>query len=116
MFTATKGAKKSRNRRRIAHARRDPRHRRLMCEALEDRTLLSVAAPAPLNVALISDAVAQAQQVRDAAANGTIAIVYHSDTMTTMGLDNLLASVSAAHNGAPHWAPGDCGPRQPWRS
>ena len=81
-------------------------------EPLEDRCLLSVA---PLNVALISDAVAQAQQVRAAAANGTIAIVYHADTMTTSGLVNLLASVSAAHGGAPighlaivaHGSPGE---------
>ncbi|MCX5676783.1 MAG: DUF4347 domain-containing protein [Planctomycetota bacterium] len=67
-------------------------------EPLEDRCLLSVA---PLNVVLVSDAVAQAQQVRAAAAKDTIAIVYHSDTMTTTGLVDLLASVSAAHNGAP---------------
>ena len=75
-----------------------PYHRRLGFEALELRTLLSVA---PLNVALISDAVAQAQQVRTAAANGTIAIVYHAETMTTTGLVDLLASVSTAHAGAP---------------
>jgi len=55
----------------------------------------------PLNVALISDAVAQAQQVRAAATTGTIAIVYHSNTMTTPGLVDLLAAVSAAHGGAP---------------
>ena len=73
-------------------------HRRLVCEPLEDRCLLSVA---PLNVALISDGVAQAQQVRAAAAKDTIAIVYNSDAMTTNGLVDLLASVSAAHNGAP---------------
>ena len=72
--------------------------RRLRMESLEVRTLLSVA---PLNVALISDAVAQAQQVRAAAATGTIAIVYHADTMTTAGLVNLLASVSAEHGGDP---------------
>ena len=65
---------------------------------LEDRCLLSIA---PLNVALVSDAVAQAQQVRAAAAKDTIAIVYHADTMTTTGLVDLLASVSTAHNGAP---------------
>lgn len=75
-----------------------PYHRRLALEALEVRTLL---AAAPLNVALISDAVAQAQQVRAAAAPGTIAIVYPSATMTTAGLDDLLASVCAAHNGDP---------------
>jgi hypothetical protein len=70
-------------------------HRRLGIEPLEVRTLLSI------NVVLISDAVAQAQQVRDAAAKDTIAIVYHNDTMTTTGLADLLASVSAAHNGTP---------------
>jgi hypothetical protein len=67
-------------------------------ETLESRTLLSVA---PLNVALVSDAVAQAQEVRAAAAKDTIAIVYQSDNMTTTGLVDLLASVSAAHNGLP---------------
>jgi len=59
--------------------------------------LLSVA---PLSVALVSDAVAQAQQVCAAAAKDTIAIGYDADTMTTAGLVDLLASVSAAHNGA----------------
>jgi hypothetical protein len=73
-------------------------HRRLLVEPLEDRWLLSVA---PLNVVLVSDAVAQVQQVCDAAAKDTIAIVYHSDSMTTTGLVDLLASVSTAHNGAP---------------
>ena len=73
-------------------------NRRLLCEPLEDRRLLSVA---PLNVVLISDAVAQAQQIRAAAAIDTIAIVYHADNITTSGLVNLLDSVSAAHNGAP---------------
>ena len=67
-------------------------------ETLESRTLLSVA---PLNIALVSDAVAQAQEVRAAAAKDTIAIVYQSDKMTTTGLVDLLASVSAAHNGLP---------------
>ena len=76
-------------------------HRGLALEPLEDRTLLSVAPLniAPLNVALVSDAVAQAQQVRAAAANGTIAIIYNAGTMTTTGLVDLLDSVSAAHNG-----------------
>ena len=41
MSTAIKDVRKSRNRRRSAHARR-AHHRRLMCEALEDRRLLSV--------------------------------------------------------------------------
>ncbi len=54
----------------------------------------------PLNVALISDAVAQAEQIQRAAAPGTIAIIYQSDTMTAMGLVNLLTFVSAAHNAA----------------
>jgi len=67
-------------------ARRDVFHRPLRCEPLEDRCLLSVA---PLDVVLVSDAVAQAQQVRDAAATDTVAIVYHADTMTTTGLVDL---------------------------
>ena len=75
-----------------------PYHRRLSMEPLEDRSLLSVTSP--LNVVLISDAVAQAAQIRAAASQGTIAIVYHADSMTTAGLDDILASVSAAHNGA----------------
>lgn len=75
-----------------------PYHRRLRYEAIEVRTLLSVT---PLNVALISDAVTQAQQVRAAAASGTIAIVYHADTMTANGLVDLLASVSEAHSNVP---------------
>jgi len=54
---------------------------------------------APLKVALVSDAVAQAEQVRAAAAKDTIAIVYHSVSMTTAGLVDLLASISAAHGG-----------------
>jgi hypothetical protein len=66
---------------------------RLAVETLEERTLLS------LSVVLISDAVAQAQQIRAAAATDTIAIVYHADTMTTAGMADLLASVSAAHSG-----------------
>jgi hypothetical protein len=55
----------------------------------------------PLKVALVSDAIAQAEQVRNAAAEDTIAIVYQSDKMTLTGLVDLLASVSAAHDGAP---------------
>ena len=60
--------------------RRGVFHRLLRCEPLEDRSLLSVAPPTilPLNVVLISDAVAQAQQIRAAAAMDTIPIVYHS--------------------------------------
>ncbi len=72
--------------------------RRLAVESLESRCLLSVA---PLNVALVSDAVAQAQEVRAAAAKGTIALVYPAASMTSTGLVDLLASVSLAHNGAP---------------
>jgi len=57
----------------------------------------------------------QAPQIRADAAKDTIAIVYHADTMTTTGLVDVLASVSAAHNGAPighlgivaHGAPGE---------
>ena len=64
--------------------------------ALKNHCLLSVS---PLNVALVSDAVEQAEQIRRAAAKDTIAIIYHSDTMTTTGLVDLLASVSATHNG-----------------
>jgi len=55
---------------------------------------------ASLNVAVISDAVAQAESVRDAAAKDTIALVYHSDRMTLHGLVEMLAAVSAAHHGA----------------
>ncbi|MBN1510139.1 MAG: DUF4347 domain-containing protein [Sedimentisphaerales bacterium] len=55
---------------------------------------------APLNVVLVSDAVVQAEQIQRAAASDTIAIIYHADTMTVTGLVDLLASVSAAHNGA----------------
>ena len=72
-------------------------NRRLIVEALEDRRLLSVA---PLNIALISDAVAQAAQIQHAAAQDTIATVYHADTMTATGMVDLLESVSAAHDGA----------------
>jgi surface antigen len=53
-----------------------------------------------LNVVLVSDAVAQAEQIQRAATKDTIAIIYHADTMTATGLVNLLASVSAAHDGA----------------
>ena len=74
-----------------------PFNRRLVCEALEDRRLLSLA---PLNVALISDAVAQAEQIRFAAAKDTIAVIYHANDMTTAGMVDFLAAVSAAHNGA----------------
>jgi len=56
---------------------------------------------APLNVVLVSDAVVQAEQIQRAAAGDTIAIIYDSATMTTSALVDLLASVSAAHNGAP---------------
>jgi uncharacterized repeat protein (TIGR02543 family) len=54
---------------------------------------------APLNVALVSDAVEQAEQVCAATAEDTITIIYHSDSMTPNGLADLLASVSAAHHG-----------------
>ena len=115
-----------------------PHERPLRCEPLEDRALLSVdpwpafagleqgdatVSPidegpiheASLNVAVISDAVAQAEQIRQAAAPDTIAIVYDADTMTTAGLVELLRSVSAAHDGAliahlgivAHGAPGE---------
>ena len=67
-------------------------HRSLRCEILEDRCLLALA---PLNVALVNDAIAQAQQVRDAAAMETTAIVYRSDSMTTTGLDDLDATASS---------------------
>src|SRR5436309_373710 len=79
------------------NALRRPGHRNrpLRVEPLEVRYVLAVA---PLNVALISDDVAQAQQVRAAATKETIAIVYHADTMTTTELVDLLAAVSAAHN------------------
>lgn len=66
-------------------------------EPLEDRYLFSVI---PLNVVLVSDAVAQAEQIRRAATGDTIAIIYHSNSMTTTGLVDLLASVSAGHNDA----------------
>ena len=52
-------------------------------------------------MALISDAVAQAEEFRLAAAKDTIAIVYHADTMTTDKLVDLIASVSAAHDDSP---------------
>jgi len=63
----------------------------------KNRRLHSVA---PLNVVLVSDSVAQAEQIRRAAAGDTIAIVYHSESMTTAGLISLLGSVSVANNGA----------------
>ena len=77
-------------------------YRRLVGEPLERRDLLSVVplSVVPLDVALVSDAVVQAQQIRAAAAKDTIVVVYHSDTMTTTGLVNLVKSVSAAHDGA----------------
>ena len=71
--------------------------RKLTLEPLEDRRMLSVS---PLNIALISDAVAQAEQIQQAATEDTIAIIYDADTMTTSGLVDLVESVSAAHNGA----------------
>ena len=83
--------------RRNAIGRLGHRGRPLGMEPLEDRRMLAVT---PLSVVLVSDAVAQAQQVCVAAAKETIAIVYHSDSMSTTGLVNLLASVSAEHNGA----------------
>ena len=67
-------------------------HRTLGCDWLEERCLLSVA---PLNIALISDAVAQAEQIRQAAAKDTLAIVYDAESITTSGLVNLVKSASA---------------------
>ncbi len=58
-------------------------------------------AVAPLNVVLISDAVAQAEQIQEAAAPDTIAMIYDSDAVTRTEMVDLLASVSAGHNGAP---------------
>ena len=75
-------------------------NRLLRHEPLEDRSLLSVAPVLPLSIALISDAVVQAEQIQQAAAKDTIAIVYDADTMTTSGLVDLVKSVSAAHGGA----------------
>ncbi|MCY2987580.1 MAG: Ig-like domain-containing protein, partial [Planctomycetota bacterium] len=54
-----------------------------------------------MNVVLVSDAIAQAEQVRMAAAGDSIAIVYQSNNMTVMGLVDLLVSESAAHDSAP---------------
>jgi autotransporter-associated beta strand protein len=77
-------------------------HRGLRCESLEVRRLLSLAPlVAPLNIALISNGVAQAAEIQHAAAAGTIAIVYDANSISTTGLVNLLDSVSAAHNHAP---------------
>lgn len=71
-------------------------------ESLEDRiTPRAAGVDAALNVVLVSDAVAQAQEIRRAAATGTIAIVYRAEIMTTTGWVDLIHSVSAAHNGAP---------------
>ena len=76
-------------------------------ERLEPRLLLSVQSPdvqalavAPLNVALVSDAVAQAELIQETAARDTIVIVYRADSMTTSGLVHLLSAVSAEHGGA----------------
>ena len=78
--------------------RSSPRFRRLFLEGLEGRWLLSAR---PLDLVLISDSVTQAEQIRVAAAKDTIALIYHTDTMTAEGLVDLVASVSAANDGAP---------------
>lgn len=79
-------------------------------EQLEDRRLLTgdlghsflaeTSVPKLLNVVLVSDAVAQAEEVRMAAMPNTIAVVYTSESMTTRGLVELVESISAEHNGA----------------
>ncbi|MBI3824141.1 MAG: DUF4347 domain-containing protein, partial [Planctomycetes bacterium] len=81
--------------------------RRLQFDVLEDRTLLTPnAAIIPggsvltLQVVLISDAVAQAQQVRLAAVPEAIAVVYPHESMTVRGAVELLESLSAAQGGA----------------
>jgi hypothetical protein len=71
--------------------------RSLAVETLEDRT--QPAAIQPLKVALISDAVAQAGQVRAAAATGVTALVYDADTASLDTLVGMLREVSAAHGG-----------------
>src|SRR5882724_8893116 len=87
--------------------RRFPRAAALLrFEPLEDRTVPTLfraierQTSPPLNVVLVSDAVAQADEVVSAATEGTIAVIYDSGTMTTSGLVDFLGSVSAAHNDA----------------
>src|SRR5438876_10483456 len=77
---------------------------RLSLDRLEDRSLPSgytggnPAETAPLlNVVLVSDQVAQAEQVRAAAVKDTIAIGYQSDGMHLNEWVDIPSSVSAAH-------------------
>ncbi len=79
---------------------------------LEERALLSLASAAqavpafaqmpsaPLRIVLVSDAVAQAQQIVASAMPGVIALTYDSQATDSAHLVDLLASVSQAHGGA----------------
>ncbi len=71
---------------------------RLTIESLEDRTV--PAATSYLNVALISDAVAQAEQVQAAAAKGVVAVTYDARSATLESLAGILQGISAEHGGA----------------
>jgi hypothetical protein len=67
----------------------------LNLQSLEDR-----ATPAGLRVALISDAVAQAEQVAAAAASGVVTVPFDATTADWAGLVGALEQVSVAHDGA----------------
>lgn len=80
-------------------------------DVLEDRTLLSAVDLAicgdgqvfgreALRVVLISDAVAQAREVAEAAEAGVITVTYPASTTDTAGLIDRLADISARHGGA----------------
>jgi hypothetical protein len=77
-------------------SRRQP-SRRLDLEPLTDRSLPSAV---PLQVALISDDVEQAAQVRAAAAPGVVSVIYDSATSDLAGLVDRLEDISRAHGGA----------------
>src|SRR5262245_54755582 len=72
--------------------------RRLHLENFENR--IQPAAIQSLSLALISDAVAQADQVEAAAAKGVIAVEYDASTATLDGLVSQLEAISASHGGA----------------
>src|SRR5262245_38036810 len=75
--------------------RRKYRNARLTIGELEARLT-----PATLRVALVSDAVAQADAVAATAGSGAIVRVYDADRTDTAGLVGLLDEISASHGGA----------------
>src|SRR5688572_23727918 len=83
----------------MSATRRKSRPVRLAIGELEARVTPASISPPALRVALVSDAVAQADAVAAAAGPGVVVRVYDSDHTDTAGLVDLLDQISAANGG-----------------